>query len=264
MNPAMNTAMSTALFFDINTWLLGATLGFARLAPVFFMLPFFNTSVLSGATRSAVIMIVAMGFWSAPMDAMAVVETWTYVAAITQELFIGVILGCLLAWPFWVFHAVGNFIDNQRGATLSSTIDPANGVDTSEMSNFFNMFAAAVYLQGGGLMLFVQAVSDSYRLCDPLQGCRFSGAPLLSLLTDMATRMIVVASPVIAVMLLSEFTLGLLSRFAPQLNAFSVSLTVKSLVAVLVLLMYFGPFFPDEIMRLGGMAQQLPLWFEER
>lgn len=256
--------MNSIPFFDVATWLLGAALGFARLAPVFFMLPFFNGSVLGGATRSAVIMIVSIGFWPAPANAMAQVETYAYLAAIAQELLIGVVLGCLLAWPFWVFHAVGNFIDNQRGATLSSTIDPANGVDTSEMSNFLNMFAAAIYLQRGGLMAFAETVGDSYRLCDPLQGCALSGAPVLSMLNELVVRTIVLASPVVAVILLSEFTLGLLSRFAPQLNAFSVSLTVKSLVAVLALLIYFGPLFPEEIVRLGGLARSLPSWFAER
>lgn len=254
--------MNPTLFFDLHTWLLGTTLGVARLSPVFFMLPFFNSSVLSGTTRSAVIMIVSIGFWPVPTDAMAQVETTTYLVAIVQELLIGVILGCLLAWPFWVFHAVGNFIDNQRGATLSSTIDPANGVDTSEMSNFFNMFAAALYLQRGGLMAFAEAVGDSYRLCDPLQGCTFSGTPVLSMLNELVVRAVVLASPVVAVMLLSEFTLGLLSRFAPQLNAFSVSLALKSLVAVLVLLIYFGPVFPDEIVRLSGLVHTFPSWFE--
>lgn len=255
--------MNTTLFFDVNTWLLGATLGFARLAPIFFMLPFLNSSVLSGASRTAVIMILGLGFWPVPLVAMATIDTTSYLVAIGQEVIVGLILGALLAWPFWIFHAVGSLIDNQRGATLSSTIDPANGVDTSELSNFFNIFAAAVYLQGGGLMLLVEAVNDSYRLCDPLQGCAFSSAPLLSLLNSMVTRMIVIASPVVAVMLLSEFTLGLLSRFAPQLNAFSVSMTVKSVVALVVLLIYFGPLFPDEIIHLGRTAQQLSLWFEE-
>ncbi|XLM19521.1 flagellar biosynthetic protein FliR, partial [Chromobacterium piscinae] len=59
------------------------------------------------------------------------------------------------AWPFWAFHALGSVIDNQRGATLSSSIDPANGVDTSEMANLFNLFSAAVYLQGGGMELML-------------------------------------------------------------------------------------------------------------
>jgi len=54
--------MNTALFFDLNTWLLSMILGYARLVPSFLMLPFFNANVLSGMKRNAVIMIVAMGF----------------------------------------------------------------------------------------------------------------------------------------------------------------------------------------------------------
>lgn len=244
--------------------MLGAVLGYARLAPAFFILPFFNTTVLTGTARNAVIMIIAMGFWPVPMDAMAKIETFAYIAAIGQELLIGLLMGSLLAWPFWVFHAVGNFIDNQRGATLSSTIDPSNGVDTSELANFFNIFAAAIYLQGGGMLLFAQTFSLSYDLCDPLQGCHFFFLSLMPILVDLMTKAIVIASPVIAVMLLSEFTLGLLSRFAPQLNAFSVSLTVKSFLAILTLLIYFGPVFPDEVMHLAMKSDQLSQWFNRK
>ncbi|MGZ9713411.1 type III secretion system export apparatus subunit SctT [Glaciimonas sp. GNP009] len=253
--------MNASLFFDLHTWMLGASLGYVRLAPIFFILPFFNTTVLTGPTRHTVIMIIAMGFCPVPMDAMANIETLPYIIAIGRELFIGLIMACLIAWPFWIFHAVGNFIDNQRGATLSSTIDPSNGVDTSELANFFNIFAAAIYLQGGGMLLFAQAINNSYRLCDPLQGCNFSSLPIMSILVDLMTKAIVVASPVITIMLLSEFTLGLLSRFAPQLNAFSVSLTIKSFMAMLTLLIYFGPIFPDEIMQLTAKSSQLSYWF---
>lgn len=253
--------MKAALFFDVSTWLLGAILGLARISPLFFALPFFNSTVLSGTTRSAIMMILAMGFWPVPTATMAEITMPVYLAAIAQELVIGVILACLLSWPFWIFHAAGSLIDNQRGATLSSTIDPANGVDTSEMSNLFNMFAAALYLQRGGLMLIVEAISDSYRLCDPMQACTFSAVPLVPMLTSLVSHMIIISSPVVSVMLLSEFTLGLLSRFTPQLNAFSVSMTVKSAIAVGVLLIYFVPVFPEEIRRLSLEAHQLKNWF---
>lgn len=256
--------MNVTLFFDASTWMLSATIGMARLAPIFFMLPFLNSSVLSGAARTAVIMIVSLGFWPAPVATMTDIETHIYIAAIAQELFVGVILGALLAWPFWIFHAVGSFIDNQRGATLSSTIDPANGVDTSELSNLFQMFSAVVYLHSGGLMMLVETVNDSYRLCDPMEGCSFASAPVLTLINNMLERTIALASPVVAVLLLSEFTLGLLSRFAPQLNAFSISLTVKSLVAMTILLIYFAPLFPDQIANLGLLGKSFPFWFEER
>jgi type III secretion protein SpaR/YscT/HrcT len=256
--------VNTSLFFDVSTWMLGATLGMARVGPIFFMLPFFNSSVLSGATRTAVILIISLGFWPLPMEAMAHIETSVYIAAIAQELFVGVVLGGILAWPFWIFHAVGGFIDNQRGATLSSTIDPANGIDTSELSNFFNVFCTAIYLQSGGMLKFVEAVSDSYRLCDPLQGCNFAIAPLMSLLNSLLESAIILASPVIAGLLLSEFTLGLLSRFTPQLNAFSISLTVKSVVTFFILLIYFSPLSPDQISHFFLIKSQISFWFKAR
>jgi type III secretion protein T len=45
------------------------------------------------------------------------------------------------------------------------------------------------------------------------------------------------------------------------MNAFSVSLTVKSLVALVVLMLYFGVHLPDEVLRMGttsdGLARYL-------
>jgi type III secretion protein T len=57
--------------------------------------------------------------------------------------------------------------------------------------------------------------------------------------------------------LISEALLGLLSRYAPQMNAFSVSLTVKSLVALVVLMLYFGVHLPDEVLRMGMKSHGL-------
>ncbi|SDD38559.1 type III secretion protein T [Cupriavidus sp. YR651] len=249
------------MIFDVHTWMLGAALGFARIAPIFFMLPFLNGSVLTGAGRNAVIVIVATGFWPAPSELVLALDTMEYVVAILREIVIGMLLGALLAWPFWVFHAAGNYIDNQRAATLSSTIDPVNGIETSELASFFNLFAAAIYLQGGGMLLMSRAIESSYHLCDPLGPCVFEMAPAVALLDEVVVKALIVSSPVGVMLMIVEFSLGLLSRFAPQLNAFAISLTVKSLVVVLILLVYFRPLFPDRIMALTGVVERMPLFF---
>lgn len=183
---------------------------------------------------------------------------------VLQEAAVGVMLGCLLSWPFWVMHALGCIIDNQRGATLSSSIDPANGIDTSEMANFLNMFAAVVYLQNGGLVTMVDVLNKSYQLCDPMNECTPSLPPLLTFINQVAQNALVLASPVVLVLLLSEVFLGLLSRFAPQMNAFAISLTVKSGIAVLIMLLYFSPVLPDNVLRLSFQATGLSSWFYER
>ena len=90
--------------------------------------------------------------------------------------------------------------------------------------------------------------------------CAPALTPTLSLLNQVISKAVVLASPVVAALLLSEAVLGLLSRFAPQMNAFAVSLTVKSAVALLIMLMYFGPVLPDTVARLVVPAAALPGW----
>lgn len=256
--------MNPSLFFEVHTWLAGAVLCFARLAPVFFMLPFLNSGVLGGSSRNAVIVLVGMALWPFGAQNLPTLDTFAFYGLIAQEATIGVVLGCLLSWPFWVLHAMGNLIDNQRGAMLSNTIDPANGVDTSETANFLNLFAAVIYLEGGGMQLLAQALGLSYSLCSPAAPCELRLDPLLALLDLLVSKTLIISAPVVAVLLLTEALLGLLSRYAPQMNAFSVSLTVKGPIALLVLLIYFGSHVPEEILRMGDMRLQLPDWFVDK
>ncbi|WP_434572911.1 type III secretion system export apparatus subunit SctT [Pseudomonas sp. Z3-8] len=249
--------MSMTLFFELYAGFAAATLGVARLAPIFFMLPFLNSGVLTGVARHAVIVLVALGFWRYVGVPAPALDSLAFFALMLREAGIGVLLGVLLCWPFWVLHAMGNLIDNQRGAMLSSTVDPANGVDTSELANFLQLFAAAVYLEGGGMLLMLETVSHSYRICAPANHCQVILPAVLDLLDALVSKTLVISAPVVATLLVSEALLGLLSRYAPQMNAFSVSLTVKSLVALVVLMLYFGVHLPDEVLRMGMQADGL-------
>ncbi|MBT2339708.1 MULTISPECIES: type III secretion system export apparatus subunit SctT [Pseudomonas] len=249
--------MSMTLFFELYAGFAAVLLGVARLAPIFFMLPFLNSSVLTGVPRQAVIVLVALGFWAYVGVPTPALDSLAFLGLMLREAAIGVLLGVLLCWPFWVVHAMGNLIDNQRGAMLSSTVDPANGVDTSELANFLQLFAAAVYLEGGGLLLMLETVAHSYRLCAPANDCAMHLSAIHPLLDALVSKTLVISAPVVATLLISEALLGLLSRYAPQMNAFSVSLTVKSLVALVVLMLYFGVHLPDEVLRLGTTSEAL-------
>ncbi|EIP3611402.1 flagellar biosynthetic protein FliR [Escherichia coli] len=67
----------------------------------------------------------------------------------------------------------------------------------------------------------------------------------------------------IAVMLGGEAVLGLLARYASQLNAFAISLTVKSALAFLILIIYFGPILAERVMPLSFFLEQLQLYIEK-
>ncbi|QIU92574.1 type III secretion system export apparatus subunit SctT [Yokenella regensburgei] len=254
--------MLLGLYFDIHDLVMGAALGFARIAPVFFILPFLNSNILNGVMRSSVVMFVSLGLWPYSGIRISDFHSLEFITILIRESITGLLLSCVLAWPFWVFHALGCIIDNQRGATLSSSIDPANGVDTSELASFLNLFATAVYLQGGGMLLMLDILRQSYQICDPFVGCMLVSSNLMIFINRVTELAIVIASPIVITLLSSEVTLGLLSRFAPQMNAFAVSLTVKSVVALFVMIIYFSPILSERVMQLVAQTTDLSGWLK--
>ncbi len=78
---------------------------------------------------------------------------------VLQEAAVGVMLGCLPSWPLGYMRWVVLSITSENAG---SSIDPANGIDTSQENGYFlNMFAAVVYLQNGGLVTMVDVLNKA-------------------------------------------------------------------------------------------------------
>ncbi|WP_227318226.1 type III secretion system export apparatus subunit SctT [Cedecea davisae] len=249
--------MQTMLFFDLHRWLYEMAMASARLMPAFILLPFFNSSTLTSAIRLPVAMLIGVALWPYSGAPIAGYDFGWFVILIIKELAIGLILAFFLCLPCWVLHAVGSVIDNQRGATLSSSIDPLSGVDTSELANLFNLFAAVVVLQHGGLLTLLEVFEKSYQLWGPYQMKAPGIMAVLGFLRLLVSNALILASPLIVLFLLTELCLGLL---APQLNAFALALTVKSFIAFFLLLIYFTPVLPGKIMLLELSPGMMPAW----
>ncbi|HBA9710338.1 TPA: SpaR/YscT/HrcT type III secretion system export apparatus protein [Escherichia coli] len=244
--------MDISSFENIHFFILFLISVFVRLAPLFFFLPFFNNGVITGAIRFPLIFLVAGGFLTSGninVDGFNIDEIYFY---LLKEVIIGLLLSFTLSLPFFIFHAIGSIIDNQRGATLSSSIDPANGVDTSELAKYLNLFSAAIFIYCGGMHFVLDSVRLSYEMCPLFSQCIFSVSNTLDFLTLLVTQAVILASPIMIVLLLSEVLLGVLSRFAPQMNAFSVSLTIKSMLAMFIVFICLSAVYVPKIQGFIG------------
>ena len=252
--------MQTQLFFQLHDWLFVIALAIARIMPAFILLPFFNTSVLAGAIRMPVAAFVGVALWPGEIPSVPRFDNVMLLLIVMKELALGLIIALFLVLPIWVLHATGCLIDNQRGATLSSNMDPVSGVDTSELAHILNLFAAVVVLQSGGLLLMLEVFERSYQLWQPLELTMPSPAILFPFILKVIESAIVLASPLIAAFILTEILLGMLARYAPQLNAFALALTLKSMVAFTLILLYFTPIFPGRIQMLQLLPDMLNDW----
>ncbi|HEY4144849.1 type III secretion system export apparatus subunit SctT [Pinirhizobacter sp.] len=230
-------------------------LGMARAIPFMAWVPSLDAGTMPmRMLRVAVAFVCIAGIWprlGATPPIADDIFTFGWRAAL--EGMVGLALGLVVSLPFHVMHAVGAMLDNQRGATISSSIDPFNGIESSETSSLLHMFAAVLFLAWGGATAVLEALVASYQL---LPVGRFELPPLTqstAIIGQLLAAALRMAAPAMLLMFIMEVFLGVLSRFAQQMNAFSVSLAVKSFVAFLALAFLFGP-----------MAQRhLPWSFDE-
>ncbi len=239
----------------MNEQVILIAMAYVRIGPVFYLLPFFNDRFLSGLVfKNVLIYSVIIGMWPLIAPTPLVLENTTILMLISGELFTGLVLAFVICVPFWVASNIGELIDNQRGATISDTIDPSNGVETSILGAFVNFFCSVIFLIYDGMLMLLEALAASYQhIPFGTIMTHFNWYAMGEWLNGMVARSLILSSPVLVVMFLCEVALGVYSRFCPQLNAFSLSLTIKSIVAFSVFIIYFTTGLPDELISLFDM-----------
>jgi type III secretion protein T len=242
------TPLDGALLEALGEYAVPATLGLARLLACFAWLPYLSSgAVPSRMVRTVLALAVLIGLWPVTESLQRPGDMPSLALAALREVMAGTVLGLLLALPYHVFHAIGSVIDTQRGAGVGAMLDPLTGVEATEMANLLQMMSAVVFLVAGGLVPLLEAIQGSYVLV-PMGGSflpELSGMhSFVDIVLSAAMRM---AAPVLLLLLLVEILLGVISRFAQQLNAFSVSLAVKSMLAFAAMLVYFMLSMTDQV-----------------
>jgi type III secretion protein T len=238
-----------------------------RILAMFTVLPFTSQQLLPGMLRMGVaasmsLLVVPMVM---PLAMDPEIGPITAMALILKEVVIGIILGFLVAIFFWAIEAIGFFVDNQRGATMSSAMNPFTGVSTSPLGMLLNQSITVFFFVSGGFLMLMAGVYETYALWPvdqflpafPLE----DGLYFLKRLDLLMFIGVVMAAPAILAMFLSELGLAMVSRFAPQLQVFFLAMPIKSAIAILVLAIYI-PFLFDYLWPDMVAALNLPVPME--
>ena len=240
-------------YIEFHRWILAAVLAMARIGGAFAICPALTESMIPGVARRAAVLgfaWIAIPFIKNGMPP-GEPNVWMFSFLAFKEAFIGFLIGFFAAIPFWVAENVGNFIDNQRGATMGEVYSPLSGTQVSTTGIFFTQLVSTLFFVGGAVLVFLGALYSSYELWPVFsEGVSFApDAPLqiLGSLDGMLKTTVIISAPVIIVMFLATLGLGLVNRTAPQLNVFFLSMPVKSALGIAMLAIYL-PFILDMLM----------------
>ena len=215
-----------------------------RLTAACSVVPFMGNQLVQGRVRNSV--LFSWGVIIYPIVSPALVNELgspiTILGILAKEVFIGILIGFLAAKVFWIAMSIGFFIDNQRGASMASVFDPMSGDQTSPVGQFLQQTIIVLFYSTGGFLIFLGGMFESYLIWPidsfyPTLSNAFPGF-VLEVADDMMVTIVVLASPIVITIFLTDFGLGLVNRFAPQLNVFFLSMPIKSVVALFVLILY--------------------------
>jgi type III secretion protein T len=224
--------------------LFGAiALSLPRVAAIFMVVPFLSAPMIPGLARAGLTFMAALFMAPAAGDLPSLsIAAWLLIAA--KEALIGTLLGLGFSVFIWALQSVGELIDFQTGSSNATFFDPLGGHQSGPTSQLLGWLVITLFVSAGGLKALLGAVADSYRLW-PVAS--FFPKPGL-VLEQFAVRQgdtlfnwtVKLAAPVIFVLLLVELGMGLVGRIAPQLNVFVFAQPLKSLLAVLMMLLFLG------------------------
>lgn len=158
-------------------------------------------------------------------------------AAFIGETLIGFSIGFAGAVIIAGAEAAGDMLSITIGLSGASIFNPMNGGQTMVLGQFMQLFALTLLLTAGGHVIMLEALGETFRvlplgssinLADGARELANTGATIFSA----ALRF---AAPVLGAIMITNVSLGVLSRAAPQLNIFTVAFPLQIGIGLLTL-----------------------------
>ena len=220
-------------------------IGVTRVATAFVVLRILSADTVPPLVRNSLFLGFGLIVLALQPDVFALhLTTPGWIALFLREALIGLIVGFFFGTILWAFESAGQIIDAKSGATMAQIVDPLTGAQTSLNGALLGRLANFVFMFSGGLLLLVTALLDSYAVW-PIAAAAPSLKPGGVALFEgefsrLMTLAIMFSAPAVVVLTVVEAGMGLVNRFAPQLNVFSMSLSIKAWLSTLVILATAG------------------------
>ncbi len=168
-------------------------------------------------------------------------------ALILKEAFIGLLMGYVAGLVFYAAMNAGMIADNQRGASQALGSDILTGDQNSPFGSVLFLSMVVLFFSSGGCLAFVALLYQSYAawpVASMAPALWSSNASVLAAtgFNRMMELSLSIGAPFIIAALLCDISLGLINRFAPQLNVFVISMAVKSGICAILALIFISPF----------------------
>ena len=216
----------------------------ARVAAMFAAIPVFSGGQIPPQLRLGVAVLFAMLTYPVVKDYIPH-ESFTILGfglVVAAEVVLGLLVGFLAQLVFMAAEFAGSLIGYQMGFAAANIFDPSTQSQVALISRFQGIFAILLFLSLNIHHLFLEAIVGSFEMLPPGSLTLSGGA--IPMIVEVANHSLVLSlrlvAPILALLILSTLTLGVMSRVFPQLNVFMISFPVNIGISFIVMGLTFG------------------------
>ncbi len=226
------------------TLIQGFLICLARVAAMFAAIPVFSGGQIPPQLKLGVAVMFAMITYPVVKDFIPVgqITPLELGLIIVSEVILGLLVGFLAQLVFLAAEFAGALIGYQMGFAAANIFDPTTQAQVALISQFQSVFAILLFLSLNVHHLFLEAIVASFEMLPPASLSLSGGA--IPMVVEVANHSFVLSirlvAPILALLLLSTLTLGIMSRVFPQLNVFMISFPLNIGVSFIVMGLTIG------------------------
>lgn len=171
----------------------------------------------------------------ASQDAVVPETLGGFIQAAFVQFLLGMGYGFVTGLFLYVAGMAGSLIDLMSGLGYAAIVDPASGQTVAAFSRFFSMTFLALLFATDAYLTIIYGLGQTFSTIPISSTVPFDPSSVDQIAQTVSSTLgsaVLVASPLIGVLLLTEVALAVAARFFPQANVAFLGLSIKAFLAL--------------------------------
>jgi len=229
----------------INQYVADFILPYARISALLMSMVGFGSKALPSRVKLFLGLAITVAVMPViPPTKVENLLSLTTTLLLVEQVIIGIMLGFITVMVVNTFTLAGQIIAMQTGLGFASLVDPSSGVSVPAVGQFFLILSTLLFWLLDGHLIFIQFIVASFDTL-PIGSNSLSAIKYRELVEwgqwMFATALSLALAPITA-MLLINFSFGIMTRAAPQLNIFAIGFPVTMTSGLLIMWLTIGNF----------------------
>jgi flagellar biosynthetic protein FliR len=254
---------------QLNAWLAGFILPLARILGLIMVAPGFGHNSVPARVKIGLGIFITLAI-SPTLSVMEPIALYSFQGLLTlaMQTMIGIAMGFIMQLVFAAVEMAGELIGLQMGIGFATLYDPNNSAGSGIVSQLLSWLALLAFFATNAHLALIATLTDSFQAL-PITPHLVPGMGMgMKTVANSASVIfqsgVQLALPIIAVLLLTNIVLAVLTRSAPQMNIFAIGFPVTLGIGLIMLdlaLPYYaaqtGALFQNSLASIENFLQVL-------